>query len=435
MFSNSAPLMALRLLSFLFVSLRVRAEQNVTVGPFVVALSPSQTLSLLCLSDPSRDDGFAFTRGDQLVAPGDAVIRMRPASWRPKTRPVPPSFKTMRSYPLWTGWTTAAHGTEPLNATGAAFAVANLTASLVGEPAAPPMADGPPPFSLIRRWERGVDGDSLTLRFVLSNLASEALELGGFGFRLPFPWAAGSPAGDAASTFLDPAINGQHGFATLTRLTGQREVLMLTPAAGPKSERTSLEAWMMEATGSRGGIAGSAVWLTHSKAYAQAEWAEGGKPWLSPTSRTLAAAGSPGDTAEVAISFALADDVRSKGAALQRAGIAEVLGVPGYVLGSDMTTAHLLVRPPSGAQLLSASSDDVALSVGSIGAATAPGWSMVPLRATANGRPRLTLSYSDNTSQVVSYRTLPPFQSHMDQYGAFAAKSFFTAEDPFRRSP
>ena len=48
--------MALRLLSFLFVSLRVRAEQNVTVGPFVVALIPSQTLSLLCLSDPSRDD-------------------------------------------------------------------------------------------------------------------------------------------------------------------------------------------------------------------------------------------------------------------------------------------------------------------------------------------------------------------------------------------
>ena len=58
-----------------------------------------------------------------------------------------------------------------------------------------------------------------------------------------------------------------------------------------------------------GGIAGSAVWLAHSKAYAQAEWSESGKQWLAPTSRVLAPMGAAGDTMEVAISFDLADAV------------------------------------------------------------------------------------------------------------------------------
>ena len=40
----------------------------------------------------------------------------------------------------------------------------------------------------------------------------------------------------------------QHGFATVTRLTGKREVLMLTPV-GVGRARTSLEAWVMENTG------------------------------------------------------------------------------------------------------------------------------------------------------------------------------------------
>jgi hypothetical protein len=35
----------------------------------------------------------------------------------------------------------------------------------------------------------------------------------------------------------------------------------------------------------------------------QAEWAEGGKPWLTPSSRILAPRGTDGDTMEVAISL------------------------------------------------------------------------------------------------------------------------------------
>ena len=54
----------------------------------------------------------------------------------------------------------------------------------------------------------------------------------------------------------------------------------------------------------------------------------------------------------------------------------------------------------------------------------------------ADGRPRVTLKYSDQSEQVINFRTLPPFSEHMDTYGEFQANTaFFTAEDAFRRSP
>ena len=48
----------------------------------------------------------------------------------------------------------------------------------------------------------------------------------------------------------------------------------------------------------------------------------------------------------------------------------------------------------------------------------------------------MTLRYSDKSEQVINYRTLPPFDDHIDRYGVFQADTaFFTATDPFRRSP
>ena len=101
----------------------------------------------------------------------------------------------------------------------------------------------PPPFSLRRLWQRSADNTSLILNILLTYLhANRPLEVGSLGMPLPFPWSPGSPDGDLASTFVDPSIGGQHGNATVTRLSGEREVLMITPAdAG--SGRCSLESW------------------------------------------------------------------------------------------------------------------------------------------------------------------------------------------------
>lgn len=108
-----------------------------------------------------------------------------------------------------------------------------------------------------------------------------------------------------------------------------------------------------------------------------------------------------------------------------------------YTQGSDMISAKLLVKPPSGAKLLSAETDTPsALKVGEASPAAAKGWLSIPLRALGDSRPRLTLKYSDHSMQVINYRTLPPFDEHIETYGKFQADTaFFTAPDPFRRSP
>jgi hypothetical protein len=137
---------------------------------------------------------------------------------------------------------------------------------------------------------------------------------------------------------------------------------------------------------------------------------------------------------------------------------------------ADMSTAALLVQPPPGVTLVRVVSDTpAALEVGAISpprgrnqrsdanaaaaaAAADPGagvaglrgtaeraksaWVRIPLQGKADGRPRLTLTYSDNSTQVINYRTLPPFDQHIDQYGAYqASTTFYTEEDAFKRSP
>lgn len=107
-----------------------------------------------------------------------------------------------------------------------------------------------------------------------------------------------------------------------------------------------------------------------------------------------------------------------------------MLGVPGYILGVDMATAKLLAQPPPGASIVSAVADEPdKLKVGTIAPADphalgGNGWMQIPLRALADGRPRLTLQYSDGTSQVVSYRTLEAFADRIDRHVFFFRQYF-----------
>eukprot|EP00729_Bicosta_minor_P004751 gene4751-35113_t len=406
-------------------------NSNITVGPFALQLNPqTQVVSFLALSN--EEDGFAFSHGGSLSL-GDVSIRVRPASWPLKTRTQPASFAALSPFPLWSGFRTAsAASVTPLPLSGPAIASADLTRQLISEevdesecnsdndsgsnskpppPTAPPLA-----FTLQRRWERGSDNASLVLRFTIRNNATEPL---------PFPWAAGTDAGDKASTFVDPSITGQHGFATVTRLSGKKEILMITNGWSSSKTRTTLEAWRAADEFNGGtGLLKTHAWMCHSKAYATSEWSTSGKQWIEPSSTILQPKGSPGgsDTAEYSLVFSIASTVRDKDAALSAAGNALVLGVPGYILGADMATAKLLAQPPPGASIVSAVADEPdKLKVGTIAPADLHAlggnrWMQIPLRALADGRPRLTLQYSDGTSQ--------------------ASTTFFNGtKDPFKRGP
>ena len=97
---------------------------------------------------------------------------------------------------------------------------------------------------------------------------------------LPFPWNAGTPAGDAMSTFVDPSITGQHGYVSVTPLLGNGNVIMVTSqesSTGGVSSRASLEAWRtapsrFSGVGVQGGLGGAGEWMCHTAAYVHLHW-------------------------------------------------------------------------------------------------------------------------------------------------------------------
>ena len=302
-------------------------SSGITVGRLPLKLAPAtQTAAGLGLSGAAGADGFSFTKAQGHVGLGDASIRARPAG----------------AGAGWSAWRSA--GASPLGSTVCSKLPCRANLTLVGGPAAPT-------FTMVREWERGPNA---TLRLVVkvTNTGADPLEIGGLGLAMPFAWSAGTAAGDLASTFADPAITGEHGYVSVTRLSGKREVLMITTGrdeawcqAGKEGWcRTSLEAWDTPAkvgagaalaAGGRAAAAaggpdnGAKEWLCHTKAYA-ADWANASKAWLPPTSITMA----PGQAKDYVLLFSVADDLRSKDAALSAADTALVHGIPGYILGT-----------------------------------------------------------------------------------------------------
>jgi hypothetical protein len=133
-------------------------------------------------------------------------------------------------------------------------------------------------------------------------------------------------------------------------------------------------------------------------------------PWNTPTDRVL----QPAETASFALRLQLASaGPRTRNDALGAMGEPVLHGVPGYVLGSDMTSAKLLVLPPAGLTVVGASATSVghgdgAIVVGKMSTQGA-GYSALPLSSTGRGRVTVTVSYSDGTASVAHYMVLPAF--------------------------
>jgi hypothetical protein len=236
-------------------------EGNMTVGPFVLQLSKSQTIQLLAPTPGTDvDDGFAFNRGEHSL--GGVTIRVRPAQ---------------SAAGNWSSWSWHSSPIiQSLAPAEGAFAAARLSFDPSSKGEAQSL-----PVSVVRQWELGAKNQSLVMRFTVTNNGTKPVEIGAFGIPLPFPWQAGSAAGDRASTFVDPAIGGQHGYATVTRLSGKGKVLIIAPADG--AVRTSLEAWRSasELKGKQGDPGSPCEWMTHSKG-------NGAMPTASPAASPYA---------------------------------------------------------------------------------------------------------------------------------------------------
>lgn len=289
-------------------------------------------------------------------------------------------------------------------------------------------------LGLTRHWSTVPDAEGGGIRFWydLHNNGSSAVEIGAWGATMTWMGMSVQHSGRttldslaATCSFVDPAIAGEHGWVSVTRMTGLGAVVLLAVENG-----TSFEAYRFanEAQG------GTFFELTsHSAAYVAEEWQNASKnQWLPPTSRVL----PPGATTRYTYRLVLASSLREKDAALAASGLAVLEAVPAWTIATDMADATLHVLPPRGEHVATATVTPAgALTLGAPVSIGSKGYWSIATRGVKHGRARLTLTYSDGSTHVASYFVLPPLHEHVTSYSKFLAKTAWypNVTDPFSR--
>ena len=111
--------------------------------------------------------------------------------------------------------------------------------------------------------------------------------------------------------------------------------------------------------------------------------------------------------------------------------------MPGYVLAPDMTTAQLFVTPPAGVTITSAKSSAPGVLTATIGAKVKKGAVSIAVQGLARGRARLSLTFSDGSTNQVHYSVLPSLKDQVKAVGVHWAEDAWLPReynDPFGRS-
>ena len=380
----------------------------------------SQTLAAL---KPKGAGGFDFTPGDLLVERsengyfhlGDITLRLRTGSSEE-----------------WKNYSTAAarKPVTPLPASGQVMAAANLAPTLPSDI----------PLQITRAWE--LDNGKLVLRFTLKNESRQPVTVGALGIPMIFNNVLNHRSleqAHAVCSFYDPYIGMDAGYLQVTRLNGHGPALLVVP-----EDKTPFEAYnpILDRPGLWGakpvftdptprGITfeGFYQWMVHSEAYAENEW-KGVPEWNPPTSVTLL----PGESKTYALKFLLSGSIRDIDATLAANGRPVAVGIPGYVLPTDVD-AHLFLKYPKPVKSISVEPPE-SISVQK-GNAARGSWASYQLRGRAWGRSRLTVTYADGLVQTIQYFVTKPEAQVVSDLGHFlTTRQWFTdANDPFHRAP
>jgi len=170
-------------------------------------------------------------------------------------------------------------------------------------------------------------------------------------------------------------------------------------------------------------------WMVHSKSYAETAWKEA-EQWNNPTSVLL----KPGETVGYGVRLILADSLRDIENALTAAERPVAVGIPGYVVPSDVD-AKLFLRYGRKVSEMKVEPEG-ALEIRD-GGINAKGWKEYDIRGRKWGRARLTVTYEDGLTQTVSYKVIEPESEVVTSYGNFLTTEqwFDEKNDPFGRAP
>ncbi len=379
----------------------------------------SQTVAALL---PRGADGFDFTPGDRLVARsqdgyyhlGDLDLRLRTGNSG-----------------AWQNYSTAL-ARKPVKALPAAagnLASADLAPTLPAEI----------PLDIVRTW--ALEDGKLVLRFTLKNTGQQPVEIGSLGIPMIFNNDMSDRTLDeahAVCSFYDPSIAEDAGYLQVTRLSGHGPALVVVPDGHTPFEaynpilgvRPNGKPQFAHDPTPRGiTFEGFYEWMVHSGAYQQNEWSKA-QPWNPPTTLTLA----PGASRTYGLRFIVSDSIRGieKTLADNRRPVA--VGVPGYILPTDLES-HLFLRYPEPVASITVEPAG-AIEINKVAAPSAE-WKDYLLRARTWGRARVTVSYKDGLVQTIQYRVIKPEAQAVADLGHFLTTSqwFTDTSDPFHRAP
>jgi hypothetical protein len=380
----------------------------------------SQTVAALLAKG---SDAFDFTPGDLLVERshdgyyhlGDLDLRLRSGTSGE-----------------WKSYSTALARTPVLALTTGPGLLASADLA--------PTLPGDIPVQITRTWL--VKEGKLTLSFALGNKSSQSVEIGALGIPVVFNNILHDRSLDQAHAlcaFYDPYIGGDAGYLQVTRLNGHGPALIVIPDGDTPFEAYNpildvqgherVPTLFRDLTPRGVTFEGFYDWMVHSRSFAEDEW-KNAQPWNPPTGRVLA----PGESATYGLRFLLSSSIRDieKTLAANRRPVA--VGIPGYVLPSDLD-GRLFLNYPQRVKSLVVEPKG-ALTIAPEGS-TRGGWKSYLLHGKTWGRARLSVTYEDGLVQTIHYFVTKPEQEILRDMGRFLTTSqwFTDPKDPFRRSP
>lgn len=295
------------------------------------------------------------------------------------------------------------------------------------------------PLKVERRW--ATEGKAVALRFTLTNPGSTPIEIGGLGMPMVFDNIITDrelETAHAQASFVDPYIGRDAGYLQVTRLNGRGPALLVISERG-----TPLEAYrpIAEARHAKPGdiftdrsprgqtSEGFYDWTVASKGFADKEWKNAGEQWNTPTSITLA----PGETRTIGVRLVQAPSIRGIENTLVQQARPVAVGIPGYVVPTDMDASLFL----KSSQPVIKVESEPAGALTATPAAPVNGWARYAVRASGWGRARLSITYADNSVQTVSYFITKPLEQAVADLGRFSTTRqwYDDKADPFRRGP
>ena len=366
----------------------------------------SQTVAAL---QPKTTPGFDFTPGDRLERRasngfyhlGDITLRVRTDNTGP-----------------WQELDTA-KARQPISTLPTS---ARVLASADLSPTLPASS----PVQITRSWV--VENGQLSLQFAIKNKTSSGVEIGALGLPMIFNniiTGRNLKESHERCSFSDPYIGEDAGYLQVTRLNGHGPALIVVP------DGVSFEAYQLlnEPMRPNQTFEGSFAWMVHTQAYADAEW-KNAQPWVTPTQVAI----FPGASKVYSIKFLLSDEIRNIEKTLIANQRPVAVGIPGYVLPTDLD-ARLFLNYPH--PVSSVEAEPKGSIIVKKEKPTRNGWQAYSLRGKTWGRARLTLTYEDETRQTINYYVTKPATQAVADLGnfLFTKQWFEDSKDPFGRSP